>query len=375
MWRVRVWGACCLLASLPAGCRSPWEAFQQIEIGKPVPEDAIIRTSARRGRFEWVLEEADLLKLPAIWATGSVRVIEDGRGNVAAKEYEAMALGHWLVAQTAAWRWVVEFQVPEHAWRDPPRGWEPPSLDEWSEARERSLALANVLEALPDEGHDPFRMRVLGPDVRDSLEAGICYDTHAFSIAPRRVSKRVRDLIDGGEKSVAIDLAKDIDLDGVPGAKEADWRDIRARVYIQGRPELPTLLLEIAVSVVSTRRPGNVLEWLLYLNDVHDTQLPEAQEEPTEADNNFAIIVFYAFGFYNFSHNGVIGRHELEEMPELFDGVTKDGFDRTYRNAWGGSCRIRNLGDRRVRVETNQFEITDGLMLLAWLKFGLLCDD
>jgi len=189
------------LSVLLTGCRSAWEAYDEIEIGKPVPGDAILRVSGGKGDFEWQWAEADVVAIPVIGAQGWTRVLEDARGNVVAKEYNGVALGHWLVAQTAAWRWVVEFRVPEYAWRDPPRNWKPPTLDEWSSRRERATRLAAILDPLPDEGHDPFRTLVLGGDVRNSLTGGVCYDTHAVSIHRRRVGRRVLDLIDGGRKS------------------------------------------------------------------------------------------------------------------------------------------------------------------------------
>jgi len=81
------------------------------------------------------------------------------------------------------------------------------------------------------------------------------------------------------------------------------------------------------------------------------------------------------YGIYMLSHNGVVDLHRLQEMPELFDGVTKAGFDRTHRNAWGGTCRVQNLGDRRIRIESNRFELTDGLMILSLLKMALLFEE
>ena len=358
---------CCVLGIL-MGCRGTWEAFEEIEVGSPVPDGAVFRERARRGNFYWVWEEQCGSFVPAIGGNSSVRIAEDDEGKIAIKQYSAKAFGHWLVCQTAAWRSVLEVRVPEYAWHDPPNGWQPQSIRDWSRRHERALELSRVLEPLVRED-PPYYRTVLGGDALDSLEAGISRAISAFPIARQRVAKSVLERIDHGERSVPVVIERDIDFAGLPDAERADWSAVRARVYVEDRPAPPTLFLEIAVPS-ATRRPRNALEWLLYAARARDSRLQREPGGHPQAEGAFFLPIF--FPLYMFSHNGVIELYDLERMPELFCGVTEEGFDRTYTNVWGGTCRIQNLGGRRIRIETKSFDLVDPLYVLVYLKFALV---
>lgn len=55
----------------------------------------------------------------------------------------------------------------------------------------------------------------------------------------------------------------------------------------------------------------------------------------------------------------------IEHLP--LKGITRQGYDRTFRPVCGGSIRLQNLGQGRIRVEMNLLRIYDPLMLMAYL--------
>jgi len=369
VWRIRIEGVCCLLAPLLGSCRGTWEAFEEINVGKPVPQAGLFDKSARKGRFEWVWQDKCFMGFPPIAAASSVRTVHDSQGNVVAKEYEAMALGYWLLVQTAAWRSVIETRVPDHAWHDPPAEWHPPTRGDRA-ARQRWRKLTGLLDALSQEVKEPIRPPAFGPDVRDSLEGDTILAIRALSIAPRRVAKRILEQIDAAKTSVTVNVGRDIDFDGIAGAEEANWSDVPARVYVEKyAPDSLTLFLEIAVPAPA-RPASNVLEWLDFVVGVEDRRLLEHLPAGSDAASGSFPAILEPICLC--SRIGAIRLKGLSGMPGLFRGVTRKGFDRTYRDASGGTCRIQNLGDRCVRVETNRFELLDGLMLLVCLKMMLM---
>ena len=368
-WRMRMGGVCCLLAPLLAGCQGTWEAFEEIEVGKPVPKAGLFDKSARKGRFEWAWRDPGAIEFPPIAVTSSVRTVHDSQGNVVAKEYDAIALGYWLLVQTGARRSVIVTRVPGHAWHDPPAGWRPPTHDD-RDVHQRGQKLTGLLEALSQEMKKPGGSAIIGPDVRDSLEGDRILGIYAYSIARRRVDKRILAQIDEGKTSVTVEVGKDIDFDGIVGGEEVDWSDVPARVYVEKyAPDSVTLFLEITVPAPA-RPVSNVLEWLDFVVRVQDRRLPQhrpAGWDVASGDCPTILGLIYMCTLF-----GAIDLRDLGGMPGLFRGVTRKGFDRTYRAASGGTCRIQNLGDRCVRVETNRFELLDGLGLLGCLKIMLM---
>jgi hypothetical protein len=55
----------------------------------------------------------------------------------------------------------------------------------------------------------------------------------------------------------------------------------------------------------------------------------------------------------------------LGDVP--LDGISREGFDRTYHTVPGGSLRVQNLGGGRIRIETNLLRFYDPLDLAALL--------
>ena len=65
--------------------------------------------------------------------------------------------------------------------------------------------------------------------------------------------------------------------------------------------------------------------------------------------------------------------HDLEESLKRLPlkGIELEGYDRTFRPVLGGSIRLQNLGQGRIRIETKLFHLYDPLALSAQLYFHL----
>jgi hypothetical protein len=72
---------------------------------------------------------------------------------------------------------------------------------------------------------------------------------------------------------------------------------------------------------------------------------------------------------FTFAHGGFYGFYGLEgsikDLP--MEGITRQGYDRTFSPEVGGSIRIQNLGQGRIRVEMNLLRIYDPLALVGYL--------
>ena len=236
---------CCI--ALAVGCDKAWQAYKDIEVGSPVPAENLL---SREGQTEGSViawDEMAIVNLPAIGGSLSLRVVTDDAGNVVAKQYDAGAFGHWLLCQTVAVRHVIEAQVPEEAFHDPPAG-----------------------------------------------------------------------------------------------GLSSEW-------LLRPPP----------------RKCTNVAEYLIFINCQGGRVRGKEMKEPTGLDQITQNLLF-GLGMYSYGKAPVLP--DLGEIAGVFDGVTKDGFDRRYTNAYGGTCRIQNLGDRRIRIESKYFRIFDPLMLLACLE-------
>jgi len=107
-----------MIAAL-AGCDRAWQAYEQIELGRPLPADGLPENMipANKGNYAW--HEDTVLLIPAITAgNGVVAIVEDG--VVVSKVYSSSGFGFWLLCQSIAKRWVMEIEVPEHLYVSPP---------------------------------------------------------------------------------------------------------------------------------------------------------------------------------------------------------------------------------------------------------------
>jgi hypothetical protein len=223
----------------------------------------------------------------------------------------------------------------------------------------------NVLKGLPKGTDGRCRYGTIGSDVSNSLVASTGWAKRTRPIARDRVAEHVLARIAGGASSVPVDVTKDIDLTDLSAFEHVDWNGVRVRVCCDPGPGARDLVLDVAVPI-HIRPATNVLEWLDRVDSARDYDMPDAPE--VEDGPSLAL----SYHMYMFSHNGVITMRDLAKRPDLFRGVTEDGFDRTFRNDWGGTLRIQDLGDRRIRIETKHFELTDPLVLLGYLKIAVL---
>jgi len=57
----------------------------------------------------------------------------------------------------------------------------------------------------------------------------------------------------------------------------------------------------------------------------------------------------------------------IQHLP--LDGITQPGYDRTFRPVLGGSMRLQNLGQGRIRVEMNFLRLYDPAALAGYLYY------
>lgn len=123
-----------LLLLISTGCPGPWEAYQEIELGKPIPDDSIIVKKGVLDGHNAGIWEFNMLPFPAFagysWATSY-----EVEGKTIKKEYLAMAYGDWIFFQTGRIRIVTECLLPSSV-QDPVKDWQYSdgvSKDTWSE--------------------------------------------------------------------------------------------------------------------------------------------------------------------------------------------------------------------------------------------------
>jgi hypothetical protein len=239
--------ACGLTAS--AGCDRAWQAFEQIELGEPLPDDNLLSAEGCVVGRVRVWQDYLVVHIPGAMKGWSLRAVADDSGNIVGKHYLANDFAHLLVFRTATWRWVMEVQVPAEAFHDPPAEW--------------------VL-------------------TRDPLST-----------------------------------------------------------------EPP---------------PANVLEYLVMVNALAEAKHAKPRRQAWFLDYMTSGL-FTWFGFVLWDHGGEPEMEELARRPWLFAGVTGDGYDRQWQNADGGTCRIQNLGDRRIRIESDYSGIFDTIRVVYWKKW------
>ena len=104
---------------LHVGCQGTWEAYEEIEVGKPFPRDGLLAQQSKEDRIctQWVSLET--YHLPQIWGMSVTSLYLDEKEIVLGKKYSAFAFGHWGVCTSIAGRSVWEFQVPPFAYHEP----------------------------------------------------------------------------------------------------------------------------------------------------------------------------------------------------------------------------------------------------------------
>ncbi len=93
---------------LCGGCSSKWQAFEEIELGQPLPPDCRMVKQGREVEDGRIWDDVFVWQFPFIVADEAVVVALDADDRAVGKAYRGMALGNWAVAQSAKMRWVAE---------------------------------------------------------------------------------------------------------------------------------------------------------------------------------------------------------------------------------------------------------------------------
>ena len=332
------------------GCDKAHTACEAIELGRPLAVDNLL---AREGRAEkqsrgW--SEYTCVSIPLLYASLRLSAVEDQAGNVVAKWYDAWSWGHGLVCIFATGRSAFEVQVPPEAFHDPPPDWSPPQpVDTWQLQR-----LANWLAPLRREaGPDGTSQHSAGPA---TVAAKHTTTSITFQILRRRLRQRVLTKVEQGQTTVPVDLAKDLDLTDLRGRPEIDTPNLTARVMIQPQEKV---ILEVSQHF-PLKPPTNVLDYLLFI------QRLEPAIDSSEEKTCPGLLLGLLYCPYMFMY-GIGGQppsmHDLAKMPNLLSGVTDDGYDRYAGSLLVGLLRIRNMGNRRIRVDTSHCRAVDPIFL------------
>lgn len=141
---------------------------------------------------------------------------------------------------------------------------------------------------------------------------------------------------------------------------------LRRVVELQVPPRMflePTAKTEDDGMLVGVERSRTLRGYII--NAMHETDpSPDCDGEPSApllllaAGQNFMTGMSAAGGFHDLHRS-------IEHLP--LEGVAQDGYDRTFRPVPGGSIRLQNLGQRRIRIEMNLFRLYDPLALTAYM--------
>jgi hypothetical protein len=110
-----------LLFLFPPGCQGPWEAYQEIELGKPIPKESFLaEKGVRKGNTTTWMEP---INIPLFFSGFSWTVTHEQNDIVIRKTYFAFATADWLFFSSGAYRFVHEFTIPPNARFYPPANW------------------------------------------------------------------------------------------------------------------------------------------------------------------------------------------------------------------------------------------------------------
>lgn len=367
-----------ILALLPAvvlgGCNAAWPGYGRIALGEPLGEGHILR---REGKFkqptwQWVNTESTYIPLAYRHAVLSAAV--DNDGLVVGKRYVAGAFGHWLVCESGTWHEVMEVRVPQEAFHDPPPDWVKPKPPGYA----RLAAIAEALAPLIEEVSEPQNRRRDRQRLQRSLSGREVVGSVAVSIHPRRLAKPVRDAIQTGRTDIGVEPGRDVDVSGLLGADLLAAPDVETRI-VADKDKRPSLK---AILRIPSPPCDNVLEYLLLIQShLFPDACGLAQEFPTlhvvlSAPKDIPILhavlsapmMVLLDGFDEEIGSKTIGLTDAAAYPACLLGVTREGFDWRYTGPVGGSLRIQNLGNRRIRVESRAHAVYDALLLVAWVE-------
>ncbi len=344
-----------LLAVVLGGCDAAWPAYEQIEIGKPLAKRHLLLRQGRQQHERLVWVSRATTSLPPTLLGDSLLVLRDKNGNVTAKVYTAGAATHWILCQWAAFRLVAEVQIPEEAFRDPPADWKEPAMPE----RDRMSRILKCISPLLVEVETAPPLQTVWEGPRRSLSTGEVTGSVGVRIHPRRLGKRISKMVQAGPTDIAIDPAKDVDLTGLFGTEILRGDGLETRIVAE-KPDEVTLKVFLRTPF---RPHQNILEYLSGAPGAFPGLFVGETEVPEELER----IVSSFYPLFMIFSNKVIGMEQIAQAPGVLAGITRDGYDWTYRNPHGGTLRIQNLGNRRIRIESKAFGLYDPFFLLGIL--------
>lgn len=297
------------------GCSKTRQAFDAIELGKPLPDQGagVLPRHIHRCAVGAACSEISALYVPRMVSISSLRVLTDDDGTVDAKSHAYFGGTIWGLLVSDDCHYVLEVDVPPEAFRDTPQDW---GVDE---DRGMDLALISCfgsLKGLQDAIDPPGPSS--GPAVRPATQSA---SGPASTITRNAVRTRLMNAF--------------AELAMKPPGTVANATSATATT----RATAP------AGSSESEHRPH------VGLYMIATKALLDAMRSPAQDPDDIFGAAFLCLA---------VGGVEYAPFTQLgaFSGVTRPGYDWRHTMPDGVTCRVRNLGGRRIRLETTRVGVT-----------------
>ncbi len=336
-----------LLGIALSGCNQQLADFEGIALGQPLPEKPRAASQPSPASNVTILYAKGVYwPAPVLVIGKKVVAMTDDHGRAYTKMYEEGAFGHWGLAQTVTERWILEVQVPAESFIEPPG----PGADEFFRRLRKMEEAAKVLsEGLPGDR----RNLVVNGDQEFQCIVKMPVNPIRAKDPEFRQYKGIGRVVGGA--SLPSELSDYLDLSGV------DVESLHA-AGTEFRLDLDRRGLFL-IAKCSPPRPGPGA--VNFLIDVHKTMASAHAGGPNGGGSPFYGAMFFGMGMF------MMGRTQWVEpcdyWPQL-RGITRTGFDVTIEKPGCGKVRIRNLGDRKLRMEYEIVRILDPFMLLAFIE-------
>ena len=337
-----------LALAVPA-CNQQLADFEGIELGQALPGRFHPTTMASHDPNVLVLHDKQgTWPFPAIIADKSLVVRTDANGLVVAKSYGDHAWGLWLLGETVATHWVYEILVPEESFREPPG---PEGAAFFQQIEKLKAAGRALSDGLPEDSRG---ISITGDSEGQSFTNYVC--SVRMPVNPKRGKKALQAFKEYEIEFVGADLEEYLDLEGI------DLQTLRS-----GKPEFHVIRnregLFVTAKCLCPKGPPTVVDYLIDLR-------PGCPSSGVDWELLMKCEVAGSYFFYLGMITG--GRTYWSDNPGCYwldlRGITRTGFDVTIEKAGGGMIRVRNLGQRRIRVEYTFFRIYDPFFLVLQME-------
>jgi len=359
---VKLAGLVAMLAAVAAagGCNRELDQYQKIELGKPLAEGTILaKEAAADPNASPAVGHVDtfVFPLPSIVAWKGFGALRDANGTVKAKRYTELAAEHWLLAQVLVYRYRLEAQIPDEYFHEMTGGWDSslPPPEVWANLEVACKTLS--------AGMDQPRF-LPSPDTDNR---GYTW-TIQMPINPKSVRPETAERLTGQKRFVPIDPRRDLDL---PEPVLANLLAAKADLSLYRSGE--AFDLRAVVRAPKEAKQGHHVPG--YLDSIADEIIVvrggiTSPSDPNTIDPSGAWMVYNNFPLGMYFGGRTEWPDRLKSKGNQFSGVTRDGFDRRIDFGDGGRVRIRNLGDRRVRVEFEFARVIDPFVLIPVIEAG-----